>query len=234
MIQITLGDQKLPHIEYEHDGLKRSFDIDHNTLFEFLMRNCYESKSTKKKFEMPVFETPALPPGTVKYLSLPDDKVVLFMEMKQKNHNIKYHDTKFDNVLFPNLLFIFVFKPTDGKYVLERKRCFCFKDKVLRDTTKLYRFPFSHVQADGDMCFFFMSEVQDLAQMSSFIHNWMSASFTDHYYSQSTTNNWNTSLRHVFTKLQNETVFDYDKLVESKITVSDIVKQFVKNYHPEG
>lgn len=232
MIHITLGSEQLPLINYEKNGLKRSFHIDHNTLFEFIQNNCYEKKTEVKKLDIPVFETPALPPGTVKYMALPDGKVVLFMEKKQFWHNITYHSTKFENIPFPNLLFVFVFKPESDKYVLINKKCFAFKDKVFRDTTKLFRFPFSHVQKDGEMCFFFLTELQDLAQMTSFIHNWLSVTFTDHYYNLENKNKWGWPLRQIFNQTSGTTQFDYDQLFEENFTAADLVKRFVNVFYP--
>ena len=226
MIKITLGDKTLPHIEYEKDGQKRSFNVDHNTLFEFVQNNCFQYRQTEKKFNMPVIETPALPPGAVKYMALPDGRVVLFMEKKEFSHDILYHKTKYKDIPFPNLLFVFVFRPKDDKYLLESKKCFAFKNKVLRDTTPLYRFPFSHVDHSGGMCFFFLTELQDMAQMSSFIHNWISVEFTDHYYNQETKNKWGWPLRQIFNQTQGQPHFDYEKLFEAELTMEDIAKSY--------
>lgn len=232
MIKITIGDEKLPLVEYEKNGAQRSFHIDHNTLFEFVQKNCYETKTNTKKLDIPVFETPALPPGTVKYMALPDGKIVLFMEKKEFKHNLTYHSTKYKQIPFPNLLFVFVFRPNGDKYILENKRCYAFRDKVFRDTTKLYRFPFSHVQKDGEMCFFFLTEMQDLAQMSSFIHNWLSAAFTDHYYNLENKNKWGWPLRQIFSETQGQSHFNYDKLIEEDYTSVDLVRRFVNVYFP--
>ncbi|MEX3713455.1 hypothetical protein ABFV99_13720 [Cytobacillus horneckiae] len=232
MIQITIGNEQLPHIEYEKDGNRRSFDIDHNTLFEFIQMNCYDKQVVDKKFEMPVFETPALPPGTVKYMAMPDGKVILFMEQKETRFDIRYHSTPFKQVPFPNLLFVFVFTPQDDKFRLTNKKCYTFEDKVFRDNTKLYRFPFSHVQNDGEMCFFFLTELQDLAQMTSFIHNWMSVSFTDHYYNETNKNKWGWPLRQIFNQTQGQSHFDYTKLIEEELTVNDLVSSFANRYFP--
>lgn len=233
MIKITLGDEKLPHVEYEKNGIARSFDIDHNTLFDFIQRNCYETKETKKKLDMLVFETPVLPPNTVKYMALPDGKVVLFMQHKESKEDITYHSTKFKQVPFPNLLFMFVFVPRNDEYTLQNKKCFAFKDKVFRETTKLYRFPFSHVQADGEMCYFDGPDRKDLAQMTSFIHNWMRVPFTDHYYNQRDRNKWGLPLRQVFEQSQKKN-FDYSKLVEEDVVVQDLVNRTVNMYFPKN
>lgn len=233
MIQITLGDESLPHIEYEKDGMKRSFYIDHNTLFQFIQNNCYKTEKVDKKFDMPIFETPALPSNTVKYMALPDGKVILFMEKKEFKHDVIYHESKFSQVPYPNLLFVFTFTPKKEGYVLTNKKCYAFKDKVLRDKTELYRFPFSHVQNDGEMCFFFLTELQDLAQMSSFIHNWISVSFSDHFYNEKDKNKWGWPLRQIFNQTQCQPHFDYDKLYEMNITVHDVVQSIVKTYFPE-
>ncbi|MFE4029245.1 hypothetical protein ACFX4N_24110 [Priestia sp. YIM B13551] len=232
MIKITLGDTQLPHIEYEVNGTKRSWDIDHNTLFEFLQRNCYkEVKRDVKKPEVPVFESPALPKGTVKYMALPDGQVVLFMEQKEGRFDITYHNKPYKKVPFPNLLFVFTFAPTNNGYRITNKKCFAFKDKVFRDTTKLYRFPFSHVQGDGEMCFFFMSELQDLAQMTSFVHNWMAADITDHYYNLKDVNKWGLPLRQIFEETQGKPRFDYTKLHEPKRRCAkDIVASYVNRF----
>lgn len=234
MIQITLGDEMLPHIAYKKDGVKRSFYTDHNTLFEFIQNNCFQKQTVEKKFDMPVFETPALPPGAVKYMALPDGKVALFMEKKEFKHDVTYHNTSFSQVPYPNLLFVFIFTPQGEKYLLSSKKCFAFKDKVLRDNTELYRFPFSHVQNDGEMCFFFLTELQDLAQMASFIHNWITVSFSDHFYNERDKNKWGWPLRQIFNQTQGQPHFDYEKLYETNLKVNDIAKSIVRSYFPEA
>ena len=232
MIRITLGNEHVPHIEYEKDGQKRSFHVDHNTLFEFIQRNCYETKTVKKGYDTPVFETPALPPGTVKYLALPDGRVVLFMEKKEASHDINYHGTIYKAVPFPNLLFVFLFEPSKNGYRLVNKHCYAHRNHVLRDDTPLYRFPFSHVDASGTMCFFFLNEMKDLAQMTSFIHNWITATFTDHYYNTTDKNKWGWPLRQIFNQTQGKPHFDYDKLFEENLTMKDLVKRYTLFYFP--
>lgn len=230
MLNIQLGDRQLPRVTYDKDGTKRDIRVAHNTLFEFLQQNCFKDDK-KRDFTLPIFETPALPMGTVKYMALPDGKVALFMEQKEFQHNVKYHGTTFEQVPFPNLLFFFVFQPRGDNYVLTTKRVFAFRDKVFRDTTQLYRFPYSHVQQNGYMCYFSDAEIQDLAQMSTFIFNWYNAEFSDHYYDYEQKNLWKTSLREVFTMNQNKR-FDYSKLIPD-ITPKHLVSELVKAYFPE-
>jgi hypothetical protein len=83
------------------------------------------------------------------------------------------------------------------------------------------------------MCFFFLTELQDLAQMSSFIHNWISVSFTDHYYNLENKNKWGWPLRQIFNQTQGQPRFSYDKLIEEDYTAADLVKRFVKVFFPE-
>ena len=196
------------------------------------MKNCVKEEKRRKDYSLPVFETPALPPNTVKYMALPDGKVLIAMEKKAFSHDITYHATKFEAVPFPNLLFVFLFAPGKDGYVLSDKKLYAFKDKVLRDTTKLYRFPFSHVTIDGSMCFFFLSQVKDLAQMTSFIYNWLSSGFTDHYYNGhgEGKNHFNMPLRQVFGHLQGKE-FEFDKLVDDDKTVQSLMQSYAKLYY---
>lgn len=234
MITIKLEVDQLPYIEVNTNGATRTFHTSHNELFQLLMDNCVKEEKVRKEYDLPVFETPALPPNTVKYMALPDGKVLLAMEKKAFQYDISYHNTKFNAVPFPNLLFVFLLAPRGDKYVIQQKRLYAFKDKVLRDTTKLYRFPFSHVMLDGSMCFFFLSEVNDLAQMTSFIYNWLSASFTDHYYSSNGEgkNLFKMPLRQIFTQTQGKE-FEFDKLVEDGNTVQSLMQSYAKLYYPE-
>lgn len=233
MIQITLDEGKLPRIDYEKDGTKRNITLSHNTLFSFIENNCYKEKEARQKFSMPIFETPELPPNTVKYMALPDGDIILFMEHKECKHDINYHGTMFKNVPLPNLLFVFRFKPTkNNKYNLLRKSCYAIKNNVYRDSALLYRFPFSHVSSDGGMCFFYQSEFEDLAQLSSFVHIWLSNEFTDHYYTQSGKNKWGWSLRRIFEETQGQPHFDYSKLEETNLTGKDLVDHIVKEFFP--
>lgn len=235
MINIKLETNELPYIEVHTNGAVRAFHTTHNELFNLLMKNCVKEVKTRNEYSLPVFETPALPPNTVKYMALPDGKVVLAMEKKAFKHDISYHNTKFKDVPFPNLLFVFVLTPREDKYLIEEKRLYAFKDKVLRDTTKLYRFPFSHVMLDGSMCFFFLSEVKDLAQMTSFFYNWINVGFTDHYYNSNGQgkNYFNMPLRQIFNQTQGKE-FEFDKLVEDGNTVKSLMRNYANRYYPEG
>jgi len=236
MITIKLGHpSQLPHIEYQRDGATRSYFIDHNTLFNILQQNCVEVRTSVTEYQTPVFESPALPTGTVKYIALPDGKVMLMMEKKEFRHNVNYHGTIYEDVPFPNLLFVFILRPDGNGYTMHSKKLFAFKDKVFRDSTVLYKFPFSHVTADGSMCFFFMSKVNDLAQLNSFQHNWLAGEFSDHYYSGNgaSKNKFNMPLRQIFNETKGKP-FQYDKLLEDCITVSGIVNEITKMYFPDA
>ncbi|UOE58157.1 hypothetical protein [Cytobacillus oceanisediminis] len=236
MIQITLGDESLPRVRYQKNGMERDFEIDHNTLFEFIEQNCYEKSVSRKKLDLPVFETPALPVGTVKYMAMPDGKVALFMEKKAFSHDINYHGTVFKEVPLPNLLFMFTFVPNqDGSFKLTAKKVFTFKGTVLREDTELFRWPFAHVYADGGMCFHFQSDYKDLVQLSTFVHHWLNAEFTDHFYHGEGVgrNYWGKTQREIFTEIQGKKSFEYEQLVTAEQTMAKLVKQLVNGYFPE-
>ncbi|MEK1828819.1 hypothetical protein AAAC51_06620 [Priestia megaterium] len=82
--------------------------------------------------------------------------------------------------------------------------------------------------------FFYLSEVKDLAQMTSFVHNWMAADFTDHYYNQKDVNKWGCSLREVFQQLDGKQQFDYSKLIPVDLTAEKIVQSTVKRYFTDA
>lgn len=229
MINIQLGNQELPKVSYLKDGKKREFVTDHNTLFHYMKINSYEEVK-KMDYKVPVMETPVLPRGTVKYMALPDGTVVLFMEQVAFNWDIQYHNTVYKGVPFPNLLFIFSFVPAgNDTYKISKKKIFAFKDKVLRDTTELYHFPYSHVHLSGDMCYFMDGQINDLAQMSSFIYNWYNASFTDHYYDRNERNGFTIPLRDIFATTGHKR-FNMKMLKKCNQTVRSIANTFVTPY----
>lgn len=232
MLTIQLGEQKLPKFLYEKEGNKREFTTDHNTFFDFLQRSCVK-KEKAKTYQLPVMETPVLPQGTVKYMALPDGDVVVFMEKKSFSTTVNYHGTKYKGVPFPNLLFVFRIKELDsGDFMITSKKLFAFKAKVLRDTTELFQFPYSHVHWGGSMCFFDVDRLQDLAQMGTYIYNWYRSEFTDHYYRKEETNLFNLPLRDVFVTTAGKP-FDFEKLAALKTTVSDIALTYAAPYFPE-
>lgn len=235
MIQITLGDERLPRILYQKDGTERSFEVDHNTLFEFIQRNCFERKETKTKLDLPVFESPVLPSGVVKYMALPDGKIAVFLEQKTFSHDIHYHGTLFKEVPFPNLVFVFTFQPTrEGKYRYITRKLYTHKASVLREDTPLFKWPFAHTHGDHSMCFHFENEIKDLAQLCTFVDIWINAEINDHFYSNNGNdrNLWTKPLREIFEETQETKQFDFDKLVSAKITIRELAGQIVKGYFP--
>lgn len=238
MIQITLGDGKLPHIFYEKDGAKRSFEVDHNTLYDFIQMNCFERKVTKTKLDLPVFETPALPPGAAKYMAMPDGRVALFMEQKTFAPDINYHGTIFKAVPLPHLLFMFVFRPArigDGWEFAERK-LFAHKAPVLRDDTELFKWPFAHTYDNNGLCYHFENTIKDFASLSTFVNIWSKAEMSDHFFSRNGVdrNLWVKPLREIFEETSGTKKFQFDKLLTAKTSMRELANQIVRGYFPEN
>lgn len=204
---ITLEDGKLPLVEFEKNGTKRTI---HTNLRDILgiIESSYttDEDSDKKNFIKPICISPALPIGTIKYSLNDKGEHVIFMQFNEFSSSFYYHETEFKDVPFPKLIFCFRIKDNSviGRSVM------VYKDRFVRDETKLYRFPYANVFEDGGLCYYEDREIKDFVQLQTFPYRWATVKMNDHLYWPSNTSK-EIPLRQLLEESQGKP-FDYDIL----------------------
>ncbi len=220
---ITLEENSPAKVEIEKGGACRTLFLNMQELADYIVNSVKEEEETINTKPEVLTVSPTLPPNTMKYARLSDDTDLMFLFHPQTKANVTYHGDVFKNVPFPNLVFCFGVrnKRLTAKYVL------AYKDRILRDDTYLYRFPFSNVYEGGSMCYYDIDIVHDLVQLQSFPHNWLRQPFNDHLYNQESNNNLNQPLRGIFKRSQNQE-FNYDMLVPTGMTFHSWAKKLLR------
>jgi hypothetical protein len=214
---ITLEQNSPAKIQVDKNGAQRTVYMNMQELADYLISSVNEDVDyTPKEVIEVVTVSPTLPPNTMKYAKLSDDTDLFFLFHPETKATVTYHKTKFNNVPFPNLVFCFGVRNKR----LFRNHVMAYKDRFLRDSTKLYRFPFSNVFNSGAMCFHSNTEIHDLVQMQTFPSNWLQEPFNDHLYDQSNNNNLDLSVREIFESTQGQ-LFNYDMLVSKNTTFEE-------------
>lgn len=204
---ITLDEYALARVEIDKDGAKRVIHVDMQELAQFIVSSVKEDVIEVHEKATPVIISPTLPPNTIKYSKLSDDMELFFLYHPETKANVTYHQTIFHDVPFPNLVFCFGVRSNR----LVKSFVMAYKDRFLRDTTELFRFPFANVYVGGKMCYHSNEVIEDLVQLQTFPHNWMHMPFNDHLYNQGDTNLLNQSLREILETSQGHE-FNYDML----------------------
>ncbi|WP_218154803.1 hypothetical protein [Paenibacillus sp. UNC496MF] len=94
----------------------------------------------------------------------------------------------------------------------------CYKDKYLRDTTPLFKFPYSNVHANGALCYFSTEVIKDLVQLQTFAYRWRQVPNNDHLTGQRT--ELDASLRELF-EMHQDADFNYDILAPMNTTFGE-------------
>lgn len=155
-----------------------------------------------------VVRSPVLPKNCVFYLEELDGTKVVGIEVPKDRHHITYHETSFQNVGFPRMLFAFY---VHGEEIKRMEIC-AVKDKVIKETTKLYHYPFSNVHDNFTPCWITRpKDIKNLSDLATIPYLFLSAPNNDHLYN-------GVNLRERFANLQ-ERDFDDRELVSAKQTV---------------
>lgn len=206
-ITIELNPTKLPYITHEKDGVKRSHYAYHDQVVD-LIQGSVDSDSEKAvaKRKM-ILTSPPLPPNTVRYGQTDNGAHFLFVTEAETACDIAYNSFSFENVAFPKMVFAYHVSGTSlvNAYVA------VYKDISLRDTTQLFRFPYSNVHAGGKLCFWTNEAVKDLVQLQTFPYQWRDVPNNDHIYHVGQSNLTGDTLFEVYKAFQNCS-FDYDIL----------------------
>lgn len=219
---ITLEENSPAKVQIEKSGAQRTVFLPLQQVADFIVSSVKEEAEEPAKAE-PIVISPALPPNTVKYAKLSDGTDLIFTFHSETQADVSYHKDVFENVPFPHLVFCFGIRNNR----ITQKYVFAYKDRILRDSTKLYRFPYSNVYQSGSMCYHDNEPIHDVVQLQSFSHNWMRLGYNDHLYHQGTSNKLNEPLRGVFEKSQNK-LFNYDILADTSLTFQTWSERLLK------
>lgn len=203
---ITLEPNAPAKVETEKGGARRSIYLDNQKLAQLIVSSIKEDLDVKEKVR-PITISPTLPLNTVKYAKMNDDTDLIFMIYPEVHADITYHRDEFKDVPFPNLVFCFGVRNNR----VGQRHVFSYKDRILREDTELYRYPFSNVYEGGKMCFHDNQPIHDLVELQSFPHNWIRAPFNDHLFHQDRTTTLNKPLRGLFQGSQGKP-FNYEIL----------------------
>lgn len=227
LIELTQGE--LPYVIFENEGVERSFEVNHDDLFEVIKKSCY--KEVKKEVLKPKFVSPDLPRGTTKYSERTDGASIITIAQPPSVQPITFEKTTFQSVPTPPLLLTFVVKNKKllSGYIL------AYKDQVIHAEMPLYVFPFSNVHANnGSLCYYGNEIVHEtLSQFERWFHQWIRIPFNNHLYDAYTNKaqrtKRNVPLRELLASLDGKEAFPLDELVETKWTY----ESFIKNIYGE-
>lgn len=155
-----------------------------------------------------VVRSPVLPKNCVLYLEELNGTKIVVIEVPKERHHVTYHNTNFKQVGFPKLLCAFY---VQGEDIL-RMEIMAVKDKIIKPTTMLYRYPFSNVHENFTPCWSERpTQVKNLSELTTIPYQFICAPNNDHLYR-------GVNLRERFTDLQNKD-FDDKELVSVNRTL---------------
>lgn len=220
-IMIELHPEKLPLLIIEQDGNKTSKYVYADQIIHMLASSVDEN--TMASFDQVALSSPALPPGTVKYSKSARGKDYFFMTVDETSHDITYNQFSFEDVSYPKMVFAFA---VAGKQLVE-VYCAAYKDTFLRDTTELFRFPYSNVHSNGKLCYFTNEPVHDLVQLQTFPYQWRDVKNNDHIYFAGETNQIKDTLFNVYKRFEGQP-FDYNILTPMHKTFEAWAEEFIR------
>ncbi|WP_067923978.1 hypothetical protein [Alicyclobacillus shizuokensis] len=222
-VVITLDDEHLPLIEFDDDGVKRSFHITTDRLLHYIELSSIEpSESSAQQYEL-VAASPTLPPGTVKYAKMGDESEWVFLTWEGGQFDVVYHTDTFHQVPYPKMVFAFRVK---GERLVHAAVC-CYTDQFLKDDSPVYQFPYSNVHHGGMLCYFDNEKVKSLTQLQTFPYRWVQTPNNDHLYIQGRSNQTGWPLRQVFDTFQGGE-FDNDILTPLNLTFSEWAEKTIR------
>lgn len=204
-IHLIIDNSNMVHIK-EINGVIIAKTITLETLLEKL-QEALQSNNT--------VSTPYLPINTVKYQKINEAyRIAIFYPATTRPYN--YHGHVFKDTPFPNLLFIFT---VQDKRITDA-RVAAVRDLVMRSTTKLYRYPYSHVYNSLQICFGnnVLPDIEELTQLPSVCELFLAMECNDDLYSLA--NKSGLVLRELLETSQGKP-FDPDILIETNNTLED-------------
>ncbi|SDO17918.1 E2 family protein D [Paenibacillus sp. yr247] len=163
--------------------------------------------------------SPVLPKNCAFFEQYGNGKMVVGIEVEKGQHDVVFGDqgqTVYEKVGYPRLLFWFsLYNGKAEGYVA------AVKDAILKDSTELFRFPYSNVNQSGLMCWPTLKQhtIQDLRQLETLPFVFLGAPKNmDLYVSIQGMN-----LRDLLDRMQHQD-FNDDLLVPTNKTIGDLLK----------
>lgn len=217
---ITLDENMPAKVEVQDGNANRSFYLELQNLANLISNSVVDEFDLQNK-AVTVLSSPALPVNTVRYAKQSDGTDLIFIFHEAAQYDVSYHKTTFENIPFPNLVFCLGVR----KNRLTKRTVYAYEGRFLRDDTPLYRFPYSNVYGNGEMCYYEDVAIKDIVQLQTFAHNWISQPFNDHLYGSS--NKSGKAFRELLETSQNKP-FDYSILLSEKKTFQQWAESVLK------
>ncbi len=221
LITIQIQEDKLPILTLEEGGMKTSKKVTFDVLEQLIVN--HNTIQTLEQKEI-VFSSPTLPPNTIKYAQNQSGMDFLFMIEPEVVTNIQYNQFTFSDIPFPKMVFAYKI----NKQQVVDVHCAVYKDLYLRDTTELYRFPYSNVHTNGRLCYFSSERLTDLVQLQDYAYQWRMTKNNDHIYFPGTTNLMKDTLYNVFETFECKP-FDESILAPMGLNYSQWSSDFIKS-----
>ena len=148
-ITIEIGENKLGKIKIKTDqGIETKYVAIEDIVDMFMGANTLEP-STEKKEDF--IESPILPQFqdifTVQYLESENSQVYV-LKKESTQMDLTYYGDKYTNVGIPTLLFKIIVSNNSIRQI----QIVAIKDKIIREDTELFRYPFSNVFSNTNVC----------------------------------------------------------------------------------
>ena len=137
-------------------GLIQSKTIEIDNLIELLESSkvSFNNRKYKDEYSSIAYDTGILPSDNgvsiSRIIDLQNKNKIVVLKKKSDKHDFVYHKTRFENVGLPALVF-FLF--INKQNIIYRGSLFALKNETLTENTVLYKYPFTNVGIEGDICF---------------------------------------------------------------------------------
>ncbi|CCF16728.1 hypothetical protein BLGI_4697 [Brevibacillus laterosporus GI-9] len=157
--------------------------------------------------------TPILPKNCIGYRELTGGLREIIIEVDKQRWNVTYYDSVIKSVGHPKMIFVFRIKDE----FIESCSIYAVKDSIIRERTRLYRYPFTNVFENHKACWPELRhhKIKKLFQLSTLPHVFLTSPSNNHGYQGS-------NVRDKFASLS-ESDFNDEELVFTGILVKDIL-----------
>lgn len=227
-IKITNKDDYIS-LTKEENGLKSTKYVTLNDLLS-LLSNVKEDVDLglNKKDKLLKHKTDILPSNNgvsiIQHMESYSDLRYVVLKKEACKHDFFLYDNKFEKVGLPTLLFILIIN--ESNYI-SSGYLFATKDNFIKETTKIYHYPFPNVGYDGLICFGGNRKnlfVENLYDLHTFPSKFL---FMPTTHELSTRYSSNIELRPLLELLQNKD-FNYDLLEPIGYTYGGIINKITK------
>lgn len=148
-ITIEIGENKLGKIKIKTDqGIETKYVAIEDIANMFIGANTLENEKEKEIF----VKSPILPQFqdifTVQYMESENNTQVYVLKKESTQMDLTYYGDKYTNVGIPTLLF----KIKVSNNSIKQIQIVAIKDKIIREDTELFKYPFSNVFENTNVC----------------------------------------------------------------------------------